>query len=68
MTLECETCHLASPFEHFPDCLRCTAAVIAHNPHPWATNRAYYVGAPWLATLEREVARQGAALAASEAA
>jgi len=67
-TLECEACHLDAPFECFPDCLKCTAAVIAHAPAAWQSNRKHYEGAPWLVMLEREVARQSAALACVEAA
>jgi hypothetical protein len=64
----CETCGQDSPFECFSDCLKCSAAQIAHNPAPWAGNRKWYVGTPWIDVLEAEVKRQASALSQVEAA
>jgi hypothetical protein len=66
--LLCETCGMESPFECFSDCLKCSAAQIAHNPAPWAGNRKWYVGTPWIDVLEAEVKRQASALSQVEAA
>jgi hypothetical protein len=66
--LLCETCGLESPWEIFPSCLKCSAAQIAHNPAPWAGNRKWYVGTPWIDVLEAEVKRQASALSQVEAA
>ena len=61
--LACETCGNEAPFWIFPDCLKCSGAHIVHNPGPWNSNRPYYVGAPELAVLDHEIARQREALA-----
>lgn len=61
--LMCATCELEAPFECFEDCLACSASVIALDSRAWNSNRKFYIGAPWLEKLEREVARRQDAMA-----
>jgi hypothetical protein len=61
--LLCDVCSLESPWECFPSCLKCSAAVIVLEPRAWNSNRKFYVGAEWLPMLDREIARQSEALA-----
>lgn len=60
--LLCTTCQLEPPYECFDDCKKCAAAYVAAKPQAWQSNRKWYVGTPWIAEFEAEVARQADAL------
>jgi hypothetical protein len=64
----CENCGEDTAFWIFDDCKACTAAVIVANPDAWNSNRRFYVGTAECAELDREIARQRAALSCAEVA
>ena len=62
ITPTCDTCLDAPPFECFAQCIKCAAAIVVARPGPWASNRKFYVGTPWLPVFDREVERQRSAV------
>lgn len=54
----CGTCELAPRIEGCDDCVSCVAAFLLTDPMHLALIRKLHAGTPWLATLNREIARQ----------
>ena len=59
----CSNCGLERPLKGFEDCKACTAALLlVETPDAMDALRRVGAGTSWLAELERELARQAAAL------
>ena len=67
--LVCETCTNDAPFECWDSCLKCLAAGLIHDdPKFLADMRKRFTGAPFMAVIEKEIARQIEALRTLEVA